>query len=87
MEKDVFIGPSVVFTNVKMPRAFIEQKKIFKPTIIKKGSSIGANSTIVCGNVLGKYSFVGAGSLILKNIKDFHLVYAPTERIYRNILQ
>lgn len=80
LEKDVFIGPSVVFTNVKMPRAFIEQKKIFKPTIIKKGSSIGANSTIVCGNVLGKYSFVGAGSLILKNIKDFHLVYGcPAE--------
>jgi UDP-2-acetamido-3-amino-2,3-dideoxy-glucuronate N-acetyltransferase len=80
LEKDVFIGPSVVFTNVKVPRAFIEQKKNFKRTLVKKGSSIGANSTIVCGNVLGKYSFVGAGSLVIKNVKDFNLVYGcPSE--------
>ena len=80
LEKDVFIGPSVVFTNVKIPRAFIDQKKNFKQTLVKKGSSIGANSTIVCGNVLGKYSFVGAGSLVLKNVKDFNLVYGcPAE--------
>tara|TARA_Y100000741_G_C18218427_1_gene544783 strand:+ start:537 stop:1037 length:501 start_codon:yes stop_codon:yes gene_type:complete len=70
IENDVFIGPSVVFTNVIIPRSFINQKKNFKKTIIKKGSTIGANSTIICGNNIGKYSFVGAGSLLTKSIGD-----------------
>ena len=75
IEDDVFIGPSVVFTNVINPRAFINRNKEFKKTLIKKGVSIGANSTIVCGNEIGKYAFVGAGSVITKNVLPYRLVY------------
>ena len=75
IESDVFIGPSVVFTNVLIPRSFINQKKNFKKTIVKKGASIGANSTVICGNEIGKYSFIGAGSLITLNIKDYEFGY------------
>ena len=75
IEDDVFVGPSVVFTNVLVPRSFINQKKKFKKTLIKTGSSIGANSTIVCGIKIGKYSFIGASSLVSKSIKDFEFGY------------
>ena len=71
IESYVFVGPSVVFTNVIMPRSFINQKKKFIKTILKKGCSIGANSTIICGNNVGKYAFVGAGSLVTKSVNDF----------------
>lgn len=64
LEDDVFCGPSVVFTNVKNPRAFIERKDQFKTTLVKKGVSIGANSTILCGVVLDEYSFIGAASFV-----------------------
>jgi len=81
IEDDVFIGPSVVFTNVINPRSFIERKNEFKKTIIKKGASIGANSTIVCGNVIGEYSFIGAGSVVTKDILDYALYYGnPSKR-------
>ena len=73
-ENDVFIGPSVVFTNVINPRSFIERKKEFKKTLIRKGTSIGANSTIICGIELGKYSFIGAGAVVTKSVKDYSLV-------------
>ena len=75
IENDVFIGPSVVFTNVMIPRSFINQKQKFKKTLIKTGSTIGANSTIVCGINAGKYSFIGAGSLVTKSLQDFEFGY------------
>ncbi len=74
IEDDVFIGPSVVFTNVINPRSFIERKTEFKKTTIKKGASIGANATIVCGIELGEYCLVGAGAVTNKNIPSFALV-------------
>ena len=67
LEEDIFVGPSVVFTNVKIPRANIEQKNNFQKTLIKKGVTIGANSTIICGNTLGENCFIGAGSLVTKS--------------------
>ena len=75
IKNNVFIGPSVVFTNVKFPRSSINQKKNFLKTIIEKGATIGANSTIICGVKIGKDSFVGAGSVVTKNIKIKSLVY------------
>ena len=82
LEEDVFIGPSVVFTNVKRPRSFINQKNNFLKTVIDKGASIGANATIVCGINIGKYSMVAASSLVTKSIKSFALVAgAPAKKI------
>ena len=75
IKNNVFIGPSVVFTNVKFPRSSINQKKNFQKTIIEKGATIGANSTIICRVKIGKDSFVGAGSVVTKNIKNKSLVY------------
>lgn len=72
---DVFCGPSVVFTNVINPRAFIEKKNEFKKTIVFKGVSIGANSTIVCGIKIKDYAFIGAGSLVAKDVKKFEKIY------------
>jgi len=74
IEYDVFCGPSMVFTNVINPRAFIERKHEFKRTLIKKGASIGANATLVCGIVCGRYSFIGAGAVVTKNVPDYALV-------------
>ncbi|WAC41460.1 acyltransferase [Pedobacter sp. SL55] len=74
LEDDVFIGPSVVFTNVKNPRSFINRKAEFKKTVVKKGASIGANATIVCGNTIGSYAFVAAGTVITKDVKPYSLV-------------
>ncbi len=73
-EEEVFIGPSVVFTNVINPRSFIERKNEFKKTFLLKGCSIGANATIICGNKIGKYSLIGAGSVVNRDVKDFELV-------------
>ena len=73
-EDDVFIGPSVVFTNVLNPRSFIERKNEFRKTILRKGSSIGANTTVVCGVEIGSYALVGAGSVIVKSVKEFAVV-------------
>ena len=74
-EDDVFLGPSMVFTNVINPRSFIERKADYLPTRIKKGASIGANATIVCGNTIGSYALIGSGSVITRDIPDFALVY------------
>ncbi|TAF46526.1 MAG: N-acetyltransferase [Sphingobacteriales bacterium] len=75
IEDDVFIGPSVVFTNVINPRAFINRKTEFVKTTLKKGATIGANSTIICGNTIGKYAMIGAGSLLSKTVNDYELWY------------
>jgi UDP-2-acetamido-3-amino-2,3-dideoxy-glucuronate N-acetyltransferase len=80
LEENVFIGPSVVFTNVNMPKANVEKKNNFLKTLIKKGASIGANSTIICGNTLGQHCFIGAGSLVTKDVKDFSLTYGLPAR-------
>ena len=74
-EDGVFLGPSCVFTNVINPRAFIEHKSEYWRTVIKKGASIGANATIVCGHDIGRYAFVGAGSVVTKDVPDYALVY------------
>jgi UDP-2-acetamido-3-amino-2,3-dideoxy-glucuronate N-acetyltransferase len=74
IEDGVFCGPSCVFTNVINPRAFIEKKDEFKKTFLKKGCSIGANATIVCGTTIGKYALVAAGAVVNKNVPDFALV-------------
>ncbi len=75
IEDDVFIGPSVVFTNDLYPRAFIWGEETIIPTIVKKGASIGANSTIICGVTIGEYAMIGAGSVVTKNVPSFGLVY------------
>ena len=74
LEDDVFCGPSCVFTNVLTPRAFVKRKEEFSPTLVEQGSSIGANSTILCGNNIGKYSLIGAGAVVTKNIKQYSIV-------------
>lgn len=82
VEDDVFLGPSMVFTNVINPRSFIVRKEEFKVTLLKKGCSIGANATVVCGNTIGKYALVGAGTVINKDVKDFALmVGVPAKQI------
>ena len=81
IEDDVFLGPSMVFTNVINPRSFIERKEEFRNTRLKRGCSIGANATIVCGITIGAYSFIGAGSVITKDVPDFALVYGIPARI------
>lgn len=68
LEENVFVGPSAVFTNVKNPRAHVERKDQFKPTVLKAGSTIGANATIVCGVDIGEYALVGAGSVVTKDV-------------------
>ena len=81
LEDDVFCGPSCVFTNVKAPRSHISQKGSYVPTTVRKGATIGANATIVCGNTIGKYSFIGAGTVVTKDVPDYALVYGNTARI------
>ena len=71
---DVFLEPSMVFTNVINPRSFIERKEEFKTTLVKKGATIGANATIVCGNNIGKYAMIGAGSVVVKDVSDYALI-------------
>jgi UDP-2-acetamido-3-amino-2,3-dideoxy-glucuronate N-acetyltransferase len=73
-EDDVFLGPSMVFTNVINPRSGIERKNEFKTTLVKRGVSIGANATIVCGVTLGEYCFIGAGAVVTKDVKPFALM-------------
>ena len=73
-EDDVFLGPSVVLTNVINPRSAVSRKDQFKPTMIRKGATIGANATIVCGNEIGAYAFIGAGAVVTKNILPYALV-------------
>ena len=81
-EDDVFLGPSMVLTNVINPRGFVERKDEYLQTLIKKGASIGANATIVCGNTIGSYAFIGAGAVINKDVPDYALIVGnPGRRI------
>ncbi len=80
-EDDVFLGPSCVFTNVINPRSHINRKNEYKNTIVGKGASIGANATIICGNRIGKYAFVGAGSVVTRDVPDHALVTGNPARI------
>ncbi|MEO6549361.1 MAG: acyltransferase [Ferruginibacter sp.] len=73
-EDDVFLGPGAVLTNVINPRSLINRKKEFKTTLIKKGASVGANATIVCGNTINDYAFIGAGAVVTKDVPAFALV-------------
>jgi len=79
-EDDVFLGPSAVFTNVVNPRSAIIRKDQYKPTLVQKGATIGANATIVCGITIGRYAFVGAGAVVTKNIPDYALVIGNPAR-------
>jgi UDP-2-acetamido-3-amino-2,3-dideoxy-glucuronate N-acetyltransferase len=81
VESDVFIGPSVVFTNVINPRTTVNRKSEYQTTIVERGASIGANATIICGNRIGKYAFIGAGSVVTKNVPDFALVTGNPGRV------
>mgnify|MGYP000673608290 CR=1 FL=1 len=82
VEDDVFLGPSMVFTNVTNPRAFIVRRDEFKKTLLKKGCSIGANATIVCGVTIGEYALIGSGAVINKDVKPFALmVGVPAKQI------
>lgn len=74
LEDDVFCGPSVVFTNVKHPRASVSRKNEYLPTQVKKGATIGANATIVCGIEIGEYAFIGAGAVVTKSVPPFALI-------------
>ncbi len=73
-EDDVFLGPGMVLTNVINPRSAISRKNEFKTTLIKKGATIGANATIVCGNTIGQYAFIGAGAVVTKNVLPYALI-------------
>lgn len=79
-DDDVFLGPSMVFTNVINPRSSVNRKEEFKKTLVKKGVSIGANATIVCGITLGEYCFIGAGAVITKDVKPFALMVGVPAR-------
>ena len=80
IEDDVFLGPSMVFTNVINPRAFIVRRDEFKKTLLKRGCSIGANATIVCGITIGKYALIGAGAVVTKDVPDFALMVGVPAR-------
>ena len=81
-EDDVFLGPSMVFTNVINPRSAVNRKNQYLKTVVKKGASIGANATIVCGNDIGEFSFIGAGAVVVKEILPYALVVGnPSKQI------
>lgn len=82
LEEGVFCGPSMVFTNVYNPRSLIERKNEYRNTIVKKGATLGANCTIICGTTIGKFAFIGAGAVVNRNIPDYALmVGVPAKQI------
>jgi UDP-2-acetamido-3-amino-2,3-dideoxy-glucuronate N-acetyltransferase len=80
LEDDVFCGPSIVFTNVMNPRSHVVRKNEYRTTLVRKGASLGANCTVVCGTTIGRYAFVGAGSVVTRDIPDYALVYGNPAR-------
>ncbi|MDA0740603.1 MAG: acyltransferase [Bacteroidetes bacterium] len=82
LEDGVFCGPSMVFTNVYNPRSLIERKSEYRPTLVRRGATLGANCTIVCGNTIGEFAFVGAGAVVTSDIKPYALVVGvPAKQI------
>ncbi|MDH3491685.1 MAG: acetyltransferase [Gammaproteobacteria bacterium] len=81
LEDDVFCGPSMVFTNVINPRSHVERKDEYKDTLVKRGATIGANATIVCGITLGRYAFIGAGAVVTRDVPDFGVVYGSPAKL------
>lgn len=81
LEDDVFCGPSMVFTNVVNPRSHVSRRDEYRPTVVRRGASLGANSTIVCGVVIGRYAFIGAGSVVTRDVPDFALIYGNPAQI------
>lgn len=82
LEEGVFCGPSVVFTNVYNPRSLIERKAEYRDTLVKKGATLGANCTIVCGVIIGEFAFIGAGAVINKDVKPYALmVGVPAKQV------
>jgi UDP-2-acetamido-3-amino-2,3-dideoxy-glucuronate N-acetyltransferase len=81
LEDDVFCGPSMVFTNVTNPRSHVARKNEYKRTLVRQGASLGANSTVVCGVTIGRYAFVGAGSVVTRDVPDYALVYGNPARV------
>jgi len=79
-DDDVFLGPSMVFTNIINPRSEIIRKDSYQTTIVEKGASIGANSTIICGTIIGRYAFIGAGAVVTKDVKPYSLVVGNPAR-------
>jgi UDP-2-acetamido-3-amino-2,3-dideoxy-glucuronate N-acetyltransferase len=79
-EDDVFLGPSMVFTNVNNPRSAVNRRSQYEKTLVKKGASIGANATIVCGNTIGRFAFIGAGAVVTKDVPDYALVIGNPAR-------
>lgn len=82
VESDVFLGPSMVFTNVVNPRSHISRKHEYRTTLVRKGATVGANATVVCGVTLGNYCFVGAGAVVTRDVPDYALVYGTPARIH-----
>lgn len=82
IEDDVFVGPSAVFTNVVNPRSFIERKNEFKKTLVKKGATIGANATILCGVTIGEYALIGAGAVVTKDVPPYAIVTGNPAQVH-----
>jgi UDP-2-acetamido-3-amino-2,3-dideoxy-glucuronate N-acetyltransferase len=81
VENDVFCGPSMVFTNVVNPRSHVSRKHEYQQTLVKRGATIGANATVVCGHTIGRFAFVGAGSVVTRDVPDYALVVGNPARI------
>ena len=81
LEDDVFCGPSMVFTNVINPRSHVVRRDEYKTTLVRRGASIGANSTVVCGITIGRYAFIGAGSVVTRDVPDYALLYGNPARV------
>jgi UDP-2-acetamido-3-amino-2,3-dideoxy-glucuronate N-acetyltransferase len=81
VEDDVFLGPSMVFTNVVNPRSHVSRKDEYRKTLVRQGASVGANATIVCGTTIGRYAFVGAGAVVTKDVPDYALVHGNPARV------
>jgi UDP-2-acetamido-3-amino-2,3-dideoxy-glucuronate N-acetyltransferase len=81
LEDDVFCGPSMVFTNVVNPRSHVPRRGEYQRTLVKRGASLGANSTIVCGHTIGRYAFVGAGAVVIREVPDYALVVGNPGRV------
>lgn len=81
LEDDVFCGPSMVFTNVINPRSHVVRRDEYQTTLIKRGASLGANSTVVCGTTVGRYAFIGAGAVVTRDVPDYALAYGNPARV------